>query len=121
MKPVVIIVAVLILLGGVGAYYMCGVARGAKTMIIMTRLRQASADLKKHGTFTKDIPEFCEIQAFSEHYIVGGVEYQCALAAKSPVFRGRGFMAITTNNVLLWIDRARGITPMSGPEAARQQ
>ena len=120
MKPTIIIVSILVLLGAVGAYYLYGVARGAKTIIIMDRLMQASADLKKNGTFTNDLPQFCEIQTFSEHYTVGGVEYQCSLAAKSPVFQGRGFMAITTNDVLLWIDRERKVTPVSGPDAARQ-
>jgi hypothetical protein len=120
MKPIIIIVAILIVLGGVGAYYLYGVARGAKTIIIMSRLTQASADLKKHGTFTNDIPQYCDIYTFTEHYTVGGSDYQCALAAKSPLFRGRGFMAITTNDVLLWIDKERGATPMSGPDAARQ-
>jgi hypothetical protein len=81
----------------------------------MNRLTQASADLKKRGSFTNDIPQFCDISAFTEHYTVRGSDYQCALSAKSPLFRGRGFMAITTNDVLLWIDRERGATPMSGP------
>ena len=114
MKPTTIILSVLALLGAVGAYYFYGVARGAKIVIIMNRLTQASTDLKKHGTFSNDVPQFCEISAFTEHYAVGGSNYQCALAAKSPLFRGRGFMAITTNDVLLWIHRERGAMPMSG-------
>ena len=113
-RSVIIIVAVLILLG---AYYLFGVARGAKIVIIMNRLTQASADLKKHGSFTNDVPQFCDISTFTEHYAVRGSDYQCALAAKSPLFRGRGFMAITTNDVLLWIDKERGATPMSGPDS----
>lgn len=117
MKPAIIIVAVLIVLGGAGAYYLHGVARGAKIVIIMNRLTQASTDLKKHGSFTNDIPEFCEIYTFTDHYTVRGSEYQCVLAAKSPLFRDRGFMAITTSDVLVWIDRQRGATAMSGPDS----
>src|SRR6267142_3848774 len=114
MKRIVIILLVLIVLGLAGAYYVYySVARGAKFLVIMSSLNQASSDLKKHGAFTNDIPQFCDIYAFNEHYSVGGADYECALAAKSPLFQGRGFMAITTNDVLLWIDKDRGAMQMS--------
>jgi hypothetical protein len=116
MKPAIIILSVLILLGVAGAYYLSGIARGAKIIIIMNRLTEASADLKKKGAFTNDISSFCDIHAYAEHHSFGAKEYQCVLAATSPAFRDRGFMAITTNDVLLWIDKERGATPLSGTE-----
>jgi len=116
MKPAIIILAVLILLGSVVAYYVSGVARGAKIIIIMNRLIQASEDLRKHGVFTNDIPTFCDIRAYTEQQSVGATDYVCALAATSPLFRGRGFMAITTNDVLLWIDKEHGAVQLSGGE-----
>ncbi|SRR5260370_27520349 len=115
MKPIVIILLVLIVLGLAGACYVYyGVARGAKFLIIMSNLNQASSDFKKNGAFTNNIPQFCDIYAFKERYSVGATDYQCVLAAKSPLFRDRGFMVITTNDVLLWIDKDRGPIQMSG-------
>ena len=117
MKQIAVIFAVLVLLGGVGAYYLYGMARGAKIIIVISRLTQASADLKRTGTFTNDVPKFCDIHAYTEHHSVGGTGYQCALAATSPLFRGSGFLAISTNDVLLWIDKERGAVQMSGKVA----
>src|SRR5262245_49422185 len=110
-KPVVIILAVLIFLGLGGAYLLHCVARGAKTIIIMNRLTTASADLKKHGSFTNDVPQYCDIYAHTNHYTFRGKEYYCRLAAKSPLFQKSGFMAVTTNDVLLWIDSEKGAKP----------
>ncbi len=123
MKPVIIIgsiLAVVALLGLGGAYYVRGITRGAKTFIVLNRLMQASADLKKNGTFTNDVPHICQIYAHTNQYSVGGKEYHCVLAAKSPVFQKTGFMAITTNDVLLWIDPVQGATAMTGPDSAQE-
>jgi hypothetical protein len=121
MKPVIItILAIVVLLGLAGAYYLRGVARGAKTIIVMNRLMQASADLRKNGTFTNDVPQFCDIYAHTNQYTVKGKEYHCVLAAKSPLFQKRGFMAVTTNDVLLWVDPEQGATPMSGPDSMQE-
>jgi hypothetical protein len=117
MRAIIIILAVLLLLGLAGAYYWHGIARGAKTVIIMQRLGQAAADLKNHGSFTNDIQEFCEIYQFTEHYKVSGSDYECVLAAKSPIFRGRGLLAITTNNVIIWIDNNGRVIPATGPHS----
>lgn len=123
MKPVMIIgviLTLLALLGFGGAYYVRGIARSAKTIIVMNRLMQASAELKKNGTFTNDVPEFCQIYPHTNQYTVRGKEYYCVLAAKSPLFQKSGFMAVTTNDVLLWIDPVQGATPMTGPDSAQE-
>ncbi len=120
-KPAIIIVrAVVVLLGLAGAYYVRGMARGAKIIIIMNRLVQASGDLRKHGTFTNDVPQFCDIYAHTNQYTVRGKEYHCVLAAKSPLFQKPGFMAVTTNDVLLWVDPMQGATPMTGPDSVQE-
>lgn len=116
-KRAIIILVVLILAAAAGAYHLYRMANGAKFLIIMNRLDQASADLKRRGTFTNDVPEFCDIYKFTEHYTIRGSDYQCTLAAKSSVFRGRGFMAIATNDVILWVDKERGAIPMTGPDS----
>jgi hypothetical protein len=113
MKKIIIIVLILILLmllvGPAQRSYQF--VEGAKTKMVMKSLIQASDSLQKYGTFTNDSPQFCDIQLCSERYTVGGIEYQCTLAAKSPFFRGRGFYAMTTNDIVIWIDKKQRANP----------
>ena len=121
MKIIIIVVAAILVLIAVAGICLKRklsiMARGAKAIIVMQRLGQAAADLRKSGTFTNDIPNLCEIYQFTNSIAIGQTQYQCVLAAKSPVFAEGGFVAITTNDALIWIDRDGKATPLNGPEA----
>jgi hypothetical protein len=122
MKKLIIIVAVLLVLGVAAGLYIHqqvrGMAQGAKIIIIMQRLGQFSADLKKQGSFTNDIPQLCDIYPYTNSVIVNGSQQQCTLAAKSPLFGDGGVMAITTQDTVLWIDAAGKATPFNGQDSA---
>src|SRR5213594_2379925 len=41
-------------------------------------------------------------------YLLQGTNYQCQFAVESRLFGQHGFLAITTNDTLIWIDNKRG-------------
>ena len=94
-----------------------GMAGGAKFIIVMQRLGQFSADLKKQGSFTNDIPHLADIYTFTDTIMLSGVQHRCTLAAKSPMFRDDGVLAITTEDVIVWIDRDGKATPFNAPDS----
>jgi hypothetical protein len=65
MQILIVTGAVLVLAVALGVFWLKrkvkGMAQGAKVIIIMQRLRQFSAELKKQGGFTNDIPNLCDI------------------------------------------------------------
>src|SRR5262245_31558544 len=100
MKILAVIATVLLVVVAIAGFWLkrrvAAMAIGAKFIIIMQRLAQFSADLKKQGTFTNDIPHLCEIYPFTESVTFNGEQHQCTLAARSPLFGDKGVMAITT-------------------------
>lgn len=121
MKALIIIGAVLLVAVAVAGFWLkrkvSGMAHGAKFIIVMQRLGQFSADLKKQGSFTNDIPHLADIYAFTDTITLSGAQHRCTLAAKSPMFGDAGVMAITTDDVIVWIDREGRATPFTGPES----
>jgi hypothetical protein len=117
MKITIIIVAVVLCLGAVAGFYikrtLTGMAQGAKIIIIMQRLGQFSADLKKQGSFTNDIPHLADIYPFTNSYTINGTRCCCTLAARSPLFADRGVMAVTSEGTVLWVDRDGKATSFS--------
>src|SRR5215469_7625600 len=120
MKIIVIVAAavlVLIAIAGIWLKQRLSImARGAKAIIVLQRLGQAAVELRKSGTFTNDAPNLCEIYRFTNNITVGQTQHQCVLAARSPVFAEGSFIAITTNDVLVRIDRDGKATPLNAPE-----
>src|SRR5512145_1180736 len=99
MKTFVIIGAILLVGVVVAGFWLkrkvSGMAQGAKFIIVMQRLGQFSADLKKQGSYTNDITHLADIYAFTDTITLSGVQHRCTLAAKSPMFGDAGVMAIT--------------------------
>ena len=124
MKIVIIITAAVLVLVAIAGFYvkrkLSGMAEGAKIIIVMSKLNQAADELRKSGTFTNDVPNLCEIYRFTNAITLGQTQQQCVLAAKSPSFEEGGFMAITTNDTLVWIDRDGKAKAFNGPEADTQ-
>jgi hypothetical protein len=50
----------------------------------------------------------------TDRFDVGGTVYQCEFAVESAdlYVRNRGFLAITTNAVIVWVDRKQDVTPL---------
>ena len=124
MKITIIVVVVVLCLIAVAGFHvkskLNSMAEGAKIIIVMSKLNQAADQLRKSGTFTNDVPNLCEIYRFTNSITLGQTQQQCVLAAKSPGFEEGRFMAITTNDTLVWIDRDGKAKSIDGPEADAQ-
>ena len=72
------------------------------------------AQLKERGSYDVRSNGYGEtqIRSYTNCFVVGGLNYQCVLAADVPRFVDRGFFAITTNNTFLWVDRVAGPIPL---------
>lgn len=89
----------------------------ARFVLAMNELRQANADLHRHGAFTNRL-QGDTVYAYTNRFTIDGTVYQCGLAVESVdlYLRKRGVLAITTNNVVVWVDRELGVVPLgSGP------
>ncbi|MGV3771600.1 MAG: hypothetical protein ACO1QB_01775 [Verrucomicrobiales bacterium] len=64
--------------------------------------------IDKNGPFTPFI--------FTNQVIVGGTSYQCIAAAQVPGFEDEGILAMTTNQITLFLDKNRGpkVIPAQG-------
>jgi hypothetical protein len=124
MKVAILIIAAILVLAAVGGLYLkrklSAMAEGAKIVIVIQRLGQAATELRKHGAFTNDVPNLCDIYTFTNQITLGGTPHQCVLAAKSPSFQENGFMVITTNDTVVWIDRDGKARALSGPDSIAQ-
>lgn len=58
---------------------------------------------------------------FTNVVSVGGTQYQCAVAIEMSYFQGDGFLAMTTNQQFIFLDKKRGplMIPASGYYRAR--
>jgi hypothetical protein len=48
----------------------------------------------------------------TNRYVVGGTNYWCELCGEHEEFSDRGALAITTNDIFLWVDRKHGVIPL---------
>ncbi len=89
----------------------------ARFVLAMSELRQANAELQKHGTFTNRL-QGDTVYPYTNRFMIGATVHQCGLAVESVDLhlRKRGILAITTNEVFVWVDREHGVMPLgTGP------
>ena len=114
MKPGIFLLLSLAVFAGALSWFMY-MRRVAKNwVIVLRRLTKAHADLQKQGSFKNDEPALGNIYGHTQRYAAAGKVYQCELAAQSRWFRSYGFAAITTNGVLLWVDKKGKVGPVHG-------
>lgn len=86
----------------------------------MNELQEANAELQKYGAFTNQF-EGDTVYPYTNRFIIDATVYQCGLAVESVdlYLRNRGILAITTNDVFVWVDKESGVMPLgSGPAFA---
>jgi hypothetical protein len=105
---------------GKRSFYEMEPYRESHIVIIKSKISHAADEFRKSGTFTNDVPNLCYIYRFTNSITLGQTQQQCVLAAVSPAFGEDGFMAITTNDTLVWIDRDGKATTYNSPDAATQ-
>jgi len=107
-KAIVILVAFAAAVAFLAYRYDPGVKR-AIAINAMDVLHSDYAELREHGSYpVLSGPSAVRVYSFTNNYIIGGTNYQCVLAADVPRFVDRGFFAITTNEVFIWIDHVHG-------------
>ena len=83
----------------------------AKFINFMNDLKQADYELRHYGSFTNQF-RYSRVYACTNCYTVGGVDYWCEFCGEQEEFSNRGTLAITTNQVFIWIDKKRGVIPL---------
>src|SRR5690242_12336310 len=66
-------------------------------------LKVADSDLHKFGTFTNRFGNV-RVDFYTNRFSADGVDFQCELAARCERLTNRGFLAITTNRIFVWIE-----------------
>ncbi|HOW65688.1 MAG TPA: hypothetical protein P5186_10735 [Candidatus Paceibacterota bacterium] len=83
----------------------------------MNELREANAELQNHGVFTHQF-QGDTVYPYTNRFIIDGIVYQCEFGVESVdlYLRKRGILAITTNDIFVWVDKERGMMPLGrGP------
>jgi hypothetical protein len=113
------VLAVMVALLGLFLYAARTGSHRARFSIAMTALREANAQLQKNGAFTNQRPHDDKVYPFTNRFIIDGTVYQCRLAVESVdlYLRDRGLLTITTNDIILWVDKERGAVPLGSGSA----
>jgi hypothetical protein len=117
---VLTVLAVVVALLGIFLFNAAIGTHRARFSIAVTKLREANAQLQKHGAFT-DRPHDDKVYPFTNRFSIDGTTYQCQLAVESVdlYLRDRGLLTITTNDIIVWIDKERGAVPLGSGSAFR--
>jgi hypothetical protein len=113
---IVVVASAVVLAYGVLHFTAKGSHR-ARFVLAMNELRQANAELQKHGAFTNRL-QGDTVYPYTNQFMIDGTVHQCGLAVESVDLhlRKRGILAITTNDVFVWVDREHGVMPLgTGP------
>ncbi|MGH7952036.1 MAG: hypothetical protein ACREFE_08975, partial [Limisphaerales bacterium] len=109
---VLIALAVLVAFFFMLLYGMASADRRARFINAMACLKEAHFELQKYGAFTNQF-RYETVYPYTNRFAVDGTDYQCEFAVESEDFTNRGFLTITTNEVFVWVDKKRGIMPLS--------
>ena len=69
-------------------------------------LERAYLDYERTGAIPPSEPH-AHVRLFTNSVVAAGVDYRCVLALDWRYFSGDGFLAVTTNRTILWIDKVR--------------
>jgi len=91
-------------------YYEARTNRRAQFIEIRAWLKEAHFN---HEGYTNDFLGLTVVYPYTNRFTIDDTNYQCEFAARSELFRGRGFLAVTTNVVYVWIDEKGGEIPLT--------
>lgn len=90
-------------------YYEARTNRRAQFIDVRVWLKEAHFD---HEGYTNDSIGLTEVYPYTNRFTIDGTNYVCEFAARSELFRGSGFLAVTTNGVYVWIDKKGRVMPL---------
>ena len=70
-------------------------------------IEKAHSEFESTGVLPPSQPH-AQLTLYSNAVVIGGVTQRCAVALDWRIFRGLGFLAISTNRTVFWIDQRRG-------------
>jgi hypothetical protein len=110
---VLTVLAVFVALFGLFLYSAARASHRARFVIAMNELREANVQLQKYGAFTNQFP-YDKVYPCTNRFNIDGTACQCELAVESVdlYLRDRGLLTITTNDILVWVDKKRGVMPL---------
>ena len=69
-------------------------------------LERAYVDYERTGAVPPSEPHAL-VRLFTNSVVAAGVDYRCVLALDWRYFSSDGFLAVTTNRTIIWIDKVR--------------
>jgi hypothetical protein len=85
--------------------------RIAKFINYKNDLKDAHLELHLGGSFANHY-NHTVVHVFTNYYVIDGTNYQCEFVGENEDFKNWGRLAITTNQVYLWIDKKQRVTPL---------
>jgi hypothetical protein len=105
---VIVVVGLFVLAFVVNRYYEFRTNHRAQFITVFAWLKEARFD---HKGYTNGDFWQTEIYPYTNRFTIDGTNYVCEFAARSQVFGGRGFLAVTTNWAYVWIDDKGKVIP----------
>jgi hypothetical protein len=88
--------------------YLYGVSlRNAGIIMARNGLKQAKKDYEEHGYVTNYGSSGYQVWLSSNIVTIGATQYQCFITVRDARFGDEGVLAMTTNDVLIWLDAKR--------------
>ncbi len=109
-RALVITGALLLAVAGFYIYAAGRAERNARLINFKNDLRDAQLRWR-HGEGLTNRYEHTRIYSFTNTFEIAGTNYYCELAGENEWFAGRGPLAITTNQLFLWVGSQPGAVP----------
>ncbi len=109
-KPLLIIGALLLALAGFYIYAAGRAERNARLINFRNDLKDAQLRLRNGEGLTNRYRD-TRVYPFTNVIVISGTNYYCDLAGENEWFADRGALAITTNQLFLWVREDRGAVP----------
>lgn len=103
-----------IVLLALAVFYLYAASRSeriARFINFRNDLKDAHAQLHTFGKFTNRSRD-TSINVCTNLYAIGGTNYQCEFAGENQRFANHGRLAITTNEVFVWLDNKGRAIPL---------
>lgn len=111
MKNSLVFVGALVLaLAGIYIYAAGRAERNARFVQFTMNLKDAQLRLHAGEVLTNSYQD-THVYVFTNRYVFGGTNYNCELAGENKWFADRGPLAITTNQLFLWVNQAIRANP----------
>jgi len=109
-KPLAIVGALLLALAGFYIYAAGRAESNARLINFKNDLKDAHLRLQAGEGLTNRYRD-TRVYLFTKTLVIGGANYYCELAGESDRFADRGPLAITTNQLFVWVRGERGAIP----------